>query len=67
MSSCGSRRKDQVLRGLGYWKLAITAEGVWSRYRSGAYGEGDEGFERFGNIVEPLLDGAQESTGRAGR
>ena len=52
---------------LGYWKLAIIAEGVWTRYRSGAYGEGDGGFDLFGAIVEPLLEAAHDATRRAGR
>jgi aminoglycoside phosphotransferase (APT) family kinase protein len=52
---------------LGYWKLAIIAEGVWSRYRAGAYGEGDEGFEIFGGVVEPLLERASEAIRRTGR
>ncbi len=68
--AAGSRRdltEIDYFVALGYWKLAIIAEGVWSRYRAGAYGEGDEGFDLFGAIVEPLLEAAREATCRAGR
>jgi aminoglycoside phosphotransferase (APT) family kinase protein len=51
---------------LGFWKLAVISEGVWSRYRSGAYQGRDEGFEGFRRVVEPLLEAAWEVVRRTG-
>jgi aminoglycoside phosphotransferase (APT) family kinase protein len=49
---------------LGLWKLAIILEGVYARYASGQYGETDEGFESFANIVVKLAEGADEAERR---
>ena len=49
---------------LGYWKLAIILEGVYSRYAAGAYGKPDEGFEQFAKIVERLAEAADEAEQR---
>jgi aminoglycoside phosphotransferase (APT) family kinase protein len=43
---------------LGYWKLAIVLEGVFARYAAGQYGETDEGFQEFANVVEQLAEAA---------
>jgi len=49
---------------LGYWKLAIILEGVFSRYAAGQYGEPEEGYEQFGRVVERLAEAASEAEGR---
>jgi aminoglycoside phosphotransferase (APT) family kinase protein len=51
---------------LGFWKLAIILEGVYSRYASGQYGKTDEGFEEFARIVERLAVAAGEAERRLG-
>jgi aminoglycoside phosphotransferase (APT) family kinase protein len=51
---------------LGYWKLAIILEGVYSRYAAGAYGKPDEGFEEFGKVVVGLAEAADEAERRLG-
>jgi aminoglycoside phosphotransferase (APT) family kinase protein len=51
---------------LGYWKLAIILEGVYSRYAAGGYGKVDEGFEAFANLVERLAETAEEAAQRRG-
>ncbi|MGI8631667.1 MAG: phosphotransferase family protein [Solirubrobacterales bacterium] len=44
---------------LGYWKLAIILEGVFARYKAGAYGEAaEEQFEQFAGVVAGLADAA---------
>lgn len=43
---------------LGYWKLAAILEGVYARYKSGAYGGASEDFEQFGRVVEQLAEAA---------
>lgn len=51
-----------------YWKIAIILEGVYSRFASGAYGQGGDGSWRaFGDIVLQLSERAAEATERAGR
>ena len=49
---------------LGYWKLAIILEGVYSRFAKGQYGKTDEGFEQFAKIVERLADAASDAVDR---
>ena len=51
---------------LGYWKLAIILEGVYSRYAKGQYGEPEAGFEEFGKNVERLAEAADEAVDRLG-
>ena len=51
---------------LGYWKLAIILEGVYSRFAKGQYGKPDAGFEEFGKNVERLAEGASEAVDRLG-
>jgi aminoglycoside phosphotransferase (APT) family kinase protein len=52
---------------LGYWKLAIIAEGVLSRFRGGQYGEESrEAVEAFQAAVEKLAEEALENTERLG-
>ena len=51
---------------LGYWKLAIILEGVYSRYVKGQYGEPEPGFEEFGRNVEKLAEAADEAVERLG-
>jgi aminoglycoside phosphotransferase (APT) family kinase protein len=51
----------------GYWKLACILEGVYSRFASGAYGETDDSFRAFGDMVLALGERAAEAAGRAGR
>ena len=49
---------------LGYWKIAVILEGVYSRYAKGQYGSTDEGFEQFAKIVERLADAASDAVDR---
>jgi len=52
---------------LGYWKLAIILEGVYSRYSAGQYGgsaEADEGLRRFVEVVGRLAEAADEAERR---
>ena len=52
----------------GLWKLACILEGVYARYRAGAYGgSADEGFERLGAVVVDLAEGAADAAARVGR
>jgi aminoglycoside phosphotransferase (APT) family kinase protein len=46
---------------LGYWKLAIILEGVYSRYLGGGYGEVDEGVHHFAAVVERLGESAERA------
>jgi len=46
---------------LGYWKLAIILEGVYSRYLGGGYGEVDEGVHGFRVLVERLAEAAERA------
>jgi aminoglycoside phosphotransferase (APT) family kinase protein len=46
-----------------YWKLAVVLEGVVARHASGAYGEGDDSWRRFADVVERLGERALELTG----
>jgi len=52
---------------LGYWKLAIILEGVYSRYVKGQYGEPEKGFEEFGKNVGRLAEAADDAVERLGR
>ncbi len=49
---------------LGYWKLAIILEGVYSRYAKGQYGKPEAGFEEFGRNVGRLAEAADEAVSR---
>ena len=49
---------------LGYWKLAIILEGVYSRYASGQYGKTNDAFEEFARIVERLCEAADDAVSR---
>ena len=49
---------------LGYWKLAIILEGVYSRYAEGQYGKPEAGFEEFGRNVGRLAEAADEAVSR---
>jgi aminoglycoside phosphotransferase (APT) family kinase protein len=49
---------------LGFWKLAIILEGVFARYAAGQYGQSDEAFQEFANVVERLANGADEAERR---
>ena len=49
---------------LGYWKLAIILEGVYSRYVKGQYGKPEPGFEEFGRNVEKLAEAADDAVER---
>jgi aminoglycoside phosphotransferase (APT) family kinase protein len=49
---------------LGYWKLAIILEGVYSRYAKGQYGKPEAGFEGFGRNVGRLAEAADEAVSR---
>ena len=51
---------------LGYWKLAIILEGVYSRYVKGQYGKPEAGFEEFGKNVERLAEAADGAVERLG-
>jgi aminoglycoside phosphotransferase (APT) family kinase protein len=51
---------------LGYWKLAIILEGVYSRYAKGQYGKPEDGFEEFGRNVGRLAAAADEAVDRLG-
>lgn len=51
---------------LGYWKLAIILEGVYSRYVKGQYGKPEAGFEEFGKNVGRLAEAADEAVERLG-
>jgi aminoglycoside phosphotransferase (APT) family kinase protein len=52
---------------LGYWKIAVILEGVYARYRSGAYGHTDDSWREFEGLVPQLARAADESARRAGR
>jgi aminoglycoside phosphotransferase (APT) family kinase protein len=46
------------------WKLAVILEGVVARHAGGAYGEGDDSWRGFAEVVVQLADRALELTGR---
>lgn len=52
---------------LAMWKAAVILEGVYARYAAGAYGETDDSWHHFGEIVPLLAEAAAEAAGRAGR
>jgi len=52
---------------LGYWKIAVILEGVYARYRSGAYGKTDDSWREFEQSVPQLAEAADEAARRAGR
>jgi hypothetical protein len=46
------------------WKLAVILEGVVARHATGAYGEGDDTWRGFAEVVVQLADRALELTAR---
>jgi len=52
---------------LGYWKIAVILEGVYARYRSGAYGQTDDSWREFEQSVPLLAEAADDAARRAGR
>jgi aminoglycoside phosphotransferase (APT) family kinase protein len=52
---------------LGYWKIAVIMEGVYARYKSGAYGETDDSWRAFEHSVPELAQAADDAARRAGR
>jgi len=52
---------------LGYWRLAIILEGVFSRFSSGAYGDMPPQVRSFEQTVPALADAALTATERSGR
>ncbi|MGH9040516.1 MAG: phosphotransferase family protein, partial [Acidimicrobiia bacterium] len=52
---------------LGLWKIAVILEGVYARYAAGAYGETDDSWEHFDEVIPKLAEAAAEATTRAGR
>jgi aminoglycoside phosphotransferase (APT) family kinase protein len=46
------------------WKLAVILEGVVARHAGGAYGEGDDSWRGFAEVVTELADRALELTDR---
>jgi aminoglycoside phosphotransferase (APT) family kinase protein len=48
-----------------YWKLAVILEGVLARHAAGAYGEGDQSWRGFAQVVLELGDRALEATDRS--
>jgi aminoglycoside phosphotransferase (APT) family kinase protein len=51
----------------GYWKLACILEGVYARFSSGAYGDTDDSFRSFGDVVVGLGQRAADAAADAGR
>jgi aminoglycoside phosphotransferase (APT) family kinase protein len=51
---------------LGCWKLAIVLEGVYARFAAGQYGDTDDSFREFAEIVERLAEAADEAERRLG-
>jgi aminoglycoside phosphotransferase (APT) family kinase protein len=45
------------------WKLAVILEGVVARHAGGAYGEGDDTWRGFAEVVVALAERALELTG----
>jgi aminoglycoside phosphotransferase (APT) family kinase protein len=52
---------------LGLWKVAVILEGVYARYASGAYGDGDDSYRQFEAVIPRLAEAAHEAAVRAGR
>ncbi len=52
---------------LGLWKVACILEGVYARYASGAYGETDDSWRHFEELVPRLAEAADEAARRVGR
>jgi aminoglycoside phosphotransferase (APT) family kinase protein len=50
---------------LGLWKLAVIAEGIVFRFKSGAYGE-SAGFDEFEKVVERVAEEASKAVDRLG-
>ena len=51
----------------GFWKLAVILEGVYARFSAGAYGETDDSFQQFGDLVIRLAERAAEAAEKVGR
>jgi aminoglycoside phosphotransferase (APT) family kinase protein len=52
---------------LGLWKIAVILEGVYARYAAGAYGETDQSYRQFEEVIPRLAEAAAEAASRAGR
>jgi len=52
---------------LGMWKVAVILEGVFARYAAGAYGDTDDSYRQFEEVVPKLAEAASEAAARAGR
>ncbi len=52
---------------LALWKAAVILEGVYARYASGAYGETDDSWRHFEEVVPLLARAAADAATRAGR
>ena len=52
---------------LGYWKLAVILEGVYTRSVGGAYGRSDPSFNAYPSLVAQLAEQALDATTHAGR
>ena len=52
---------------LAMWKGAVILEGVHARYAAGAYGESDDSWRHFEEVIPRLAEAAAEAATRAGR
>ena len=52
---------------LALWKAAVILEGVYARYASGAYGETDDSWRHFDEVIPRLAKAAADAASRAGR
>jgi aminoglycoside phosphotransferase (APT) family kinase protein len=52
---------------LALWKVAVILEGVYVRYASGAYGDTDDSWRHFDEVIPQLAEAAAEAASRAGR
>ena len=52
---------------LGLWKVAVILEGVYARYAAGAYGETDDTYREFEEVVPRLAEEAAVAAERCGR
>lgn len=68
--AAGSPRRTEALDfyiAFAYWKLAIILEGVYARFRAGAYGDLDDpGVAGFAAVVDALAERAADAAARAG-
>ena len=52
---------------LALWKAAVILEGVYARYAAGAYGDADDSWRHFDEVIPKLAEAAAEAASRAGR